>query len=248
MLSDEGMVQWHRHSCLPRGTKGLCVFAEPKTRRIAHTGASLASEILIANPRLKFELSCTKESLLEIPNRKYIAIFYFATTDQPTFPNFQELTSRPQILIANARLEFSVNHTKDSPLKIPNRERIAILHLRSPCARTKRATARIRRPRAQPRLPFAHWRQTSAAFRSGANGFQCIIPCIRIPRGASWLRTKIPRCGFLYVAGASCAAICSDRRMAALTQPSFVRSATRTLRLSKSLSRLRINSGKARTF
>jgi len=240
MLSDEETVQWHRHSC-------LCVFAEPKTRRIAHTVASLAIEILIANPRLEFELSCTKESLLEIPNRKYIAIFYFATTDQPTFSNFQELTSRPQILIANARLEFSVNHTKDSPLKIPNRERIAILHP------SFRALARKgRRPefagRGRPQLSFAHWRQTSAAFGSGANGFQCIIPCIRIPRGGSWLRTKIPRCGFLYVVGASCAAICSDRRMAALTQPSFVRCATRTLRSSRSLSRLRINSGKARTF
>jgi hypothetical protein len=32
-------------------------------------------------------------------------------------------------LIANARLEFSVSHRKDSPLKIPNRERIAIFHL-----------------------------------------------------------------------------------------------------------------------
>ena len=124
MLSDGEMVQWHRHSC-------LCVFAEPKTRRIAHTVASLAIEILIANPRLEFELSCTKESLLEISNRKYIAVFYFATTDQPTFSNFQELTSRPQILIANARLEFSLSHRKVSPLKIPNRERIAILHLRS---------------------------------------------------------------------------------------------------------------------
>src|ERR1700726_459403 len=35
-------------------------------------------------------------------------------------------------LIANARLEFSLSHRKDSPLKIPNRERIAISHLRSP--------------------------------------------------------------------------------------------------------------------
>ena len=31
-------------------------------------------------------------------------------------------------LIANARLEFDVNHRKDSPLKISNRERIAIFH------------------------------------------------------------------------------------------------------------------------
>jgi len=34
-------------------------------------------------------------------------------------------------LIANARLEFSVSHRKDNPLKIPNRERIAIFHPRS---------------------------------------------------------------------------------------------------------------------
>jgi len=34
-------------------------------------------------------------------------------------------------LIANARLEFDVNHRKDSPLKISNRERIAIFHPRS---------------------------------------------------------------------------------------------------------------------
>ena len=34
-------------------------------------------------------------------------------------------------LIANARLEFSISRSKESLLKIPNRERIAILHLRS---------------------------------------------------------------------------------------------------------------------
>ncbi len=34
-------------------------------------------------------------------------------------------------LIANARLEFSLSHSKDSPLRIPNRERIAIFHPRS---------------------------------------------------------------------------------------------------------------------
>jgi len=34
-------------------------------------------------------------------------------------------------LIANARLEFRLSHRKDSPLKISNRERIAILRLRS---------------------------------------------------------------------------------------------------------------------
>ena len=44
-------------------------------------------------------------------------------------------------LIANARLEFSLSHRKDSPLRIPNRERIAISHLRSP-ARHLRTHAR----------------------------------------------------------------------------------------------------------
>src|ERR1700719_2441841 len=34
-------------------------------------------------------------------------------------------------LIANARLEFSLSHSKDGLLKISNRERIAIFHLRS---------------------------------------------------------------------------------------------------------------------
>jgi len=34
-------------------------------------------------------------------------------------------------LIANARLEFQLTYRKDSPLKISNRERIAIFHLRS---------------------------------------------------------------------------------------------------------------------
>jgi hypothetical protein len=35
-----------------------------------------------------------------------------------------------EILIANARLEFNVTHSKENPLKISNRERIAISHPR----------------------------------------------------------------------------------------------------------------------
>src|ERR1700746_388901 len=37
--------------------------------------------------------------------------------------------SRVYFLIANARLEFSLSHSKDGLLKISNRERIAISHL-----------------------------------------------------------------------------------------------------------------------
>jgi hypothetical protein len=45
--------------------------------------------------------------------------------------SFQSRVSNLQILIANARLEFGVNHRENSPLRIPNRERIAIFHLES---------------------------------------------------------------------------------------------------------------------
>src|ERR1700740_3412207 len=42
--------------------------------------------------------------------------------------SFQSRVSSLLILIANARLEFSVSHREKSPLKIPNRERLAIFH------------------------------------------------------------------------------------------------------------------------
>ena len=45
--------------------------------------------------------------------------------------SFQSRVSSLQILIANARLEFGVNHRENSPLRIPNRERIAISYSRS---------------------------------------------------------------------------------------------------------------------
>jgi hypothetical protein len=74
--------------------------------------------------------------------------------------------------------------------------------------------------------PFNRLMDSSAyirkLLRTLKSGFQCIIRRIRVPRGGSWLRTNLPRCGFLYVADALCAAICSGRRMAEVTQPSFV--------------------------
>jgi hypothetical protein len=48
--------------------------------------------------------------------------------------SFQSRVSSLQILIANARLEFSVTHRENSPVKISNRERIAIFHSRSATA------------------------------------------------------------------------------------------------------------------
>jgi hypothetical protein len=70
-LSDEGMVQWHRHSC-------LCAFAAPRIPGMSNAVASVPTEILIANLELEFELSHRKESLLKISNRKYFAVFSLA--------------------------------------------------------------------------------------------------------------------------------------------------------------------------
>ena len=46
-------VQWHRHSCLPRGgpqpTKGLCAVAMPKTQQTAAPTLPLPGKFLIAN-------------------------------------------------------------------------------------------------------------------------------------------------------------------------------------------------------
>ena len=75
-------LQWHRparrggHSCLPRGTKGLCASAAPGIPRLPHTAASLSLKILIANLELEFGLTHTKLSPLRISNRKYFAVFH----------------------------------------------------------------------------------------------------------------------------------------------------------------------------
>ena len=83
----EKAAQWHKwhrlarhggHSCLPRGTKGLCAVAEAGTRRLAHHVASLARDFLIANLELEFGASGRKQGLGPKSNRKYFAIFHLA--------------------------------------------------------------------------------------------------------------------------------------------------------------------------
>src|ERR1700746_481222 len=65
--------------------------------------------------------------------------------------SFQDRASSLHILIANARLEFNVSHSKQNLLKISNRERIAIFHPRfHPLAQKARATTCP--PKAQPRF------------------------------------------------------------------------------------------------
>ena len=117
--------QSHRHSC-------LCAFAEPRIRRVADPLASLATEFLIANARLEFNVSHSKQNLLKILNRERIAIFHprfhplaqkaRATTCppklQPRFrplcSSFQPRASSLQNLIANPELEFPATTRKQS--------------------------------------------------------------------------------------------------------------------------------------
>ena len=42
-------TQWHRQSCLPRGTKGLCAVARSRTRRMANAAISLSTKLRIIN-------------------------------------------------------------------------------------------------------------------------------------------------------------------------------------------------------
>jgi hypothetical protein len=88
-------------------------------------------------------------------------IINLATSRCPPFLSHNRSGSRkpccsPVFLIANARLKFHSSHRKLSPLKFPNRERMAILHLvseaqRYPARRQfSRRTHRGRAPK-QPR-------------------------------------------------------------------------------------------------
>jgi len=65
----------------------------------------------------------------------------------PFFPFWHDAASRrsrsAEFLIANGRLEFAVSHSKEDPLKIPNRERIAISN-------------RIQTPRPRPARHLPH--------------------------------------------------------------------------------------------
>ena len=117
--------QWHRHSC-------PCAFAKSMTPRMAYAALSAAADFLIANARLEFNVSYSKQNLLKISNRERIAIFHprfhplaqkaRATTRppkvqprlHPLHSSFQPRASSLQNLIANPELEFPATTRKQS--------------------------------------------------------------------------------------------------------------------------------------
>ena len=138
-----GGGQWHRHSC-------LCAFAKPMTSRMAYAPLSRVADFLIANARLEFNVSHSKQNLLKISNRERIAIFHphFHTLAQegrwpttrppkvqpclhPLYSSFQPRASSLQNLIANPELEFPATTRKQSIGIESNRKKIAISYFDS---------------------------------------------------------------------------------------------------------------------
>jgi len=69
----------HRHSCLPRSTKGLCAVARPRIPpTVAVTSLPSSFQNLIETPRLEFPATTRKLSPLPISNRDKIGTFIVA--------------------------------------------------------------------------------------------------------------------------------------------------------------------------
>ena len=78
-LSDEETAQRGTRSCSPKATRSLCAFAAPSIQSSSNTVPPRNTEFLIANLKLEFKLNHRKQSPLKISNRKYFAIFPFAS-------------------------------------------------------------------------------------------------------------------------------------------------------------------------
>jgi hypothetical protein len=139
-------MHFPRRSATP--AMGLAAPSSLQTRASSH-------QTLIANARLKFNASHSKENLLIISNRERIAIFHprFCTLAlkrrlAATRPSKLHSSSQPrafgrQILIANLELEFRLTRRKLSPLEISNRKYFAIFHL-APATNLPVATEGVR--------------------------------------------------------------------------------------------------------
>ena len=125
---------------------------------------------LIANLELESRLTYRKLSPLKISNRKFLAIFYLASHSALACPAEDHRRRVTEFLIANARLEFPANHTKQSTATKSNRERIAIFHLAFRALATRHSAlatkghgsrytnheSQVTSRESQPLLPAAH--------------------------------------------------------------------------------------------
>jgi hypothetical protein len=118
-----------RNAGLPRDTKGV---SPALSRPTGWRPRTFSTKFLIANPRLEFSATPTKQTTEPKSNRKKIAIFH---------PAFHPET-RPQpiaeFLIETPRLEFSVTSTKQtaSQFLIDTESAFCEPNLRLPCVRS----------------------------------------------------------------------------------------------------------------
>ncbi len=108
-------LKWHWHSCLPKGTKGLCAVAGPCGPRLPSPSTSPPSQFLIANLELEFHLSHRKLSPLRIPNRKFLTISRIASHDLQIFAS-QPITNHSSLITAFL-IYGSAIKTPPNPLK-----------------------------------------------------------------------------------------------------------------------------------
>ena len=128
----------------------MCVLPPPQTgalRRSANAASAPHLKTLIANARLEFNLSHSKENPLQISNRERMTVSQsrFRAPAQEgrritiraskvklrfesRYSSFQLRASSLQNLIANLELEFRLTHTKLSPLRISNRKYFAVFY------------------------------------------------------------------------------------------------------------------------
>jgi hypothetical protein len=107
-------ARWHRHS-------RLCASAAPRTHRLAGRTISQPAKFLIANPRLEFRASPTKQSAGLKSNRERIAIFRLdpqnKTRARVTHPSISNRYIR--------QFKVSVNSPAITTYAVSNRYKIA---------------------------------------------------------------------------------------------------------------------------
>ena len=124
-LSDEEMGQREAHSCSSRPTKGLYTLAASWTRGMSNPTPSQDAEFLIANLELEFELNYRKQSPLRISNRKYFAIFPFASP-----PLYVSRVAQPTISNrSNQTIRIFTKSRRITTYAISNRDKIAFLRI-----------------------------------------------------------------------------------------------------------------------
>jgi hypothetical protein len=111
------IFQWHRHSC-------LCAFAAPSRHRPAHPTTSQPAKFLIANPRLEFPASPTKQTTDLKSNRERIAIFHLDPHNRiPASIQISQLSPTPTLLPSSPCPRMSVFASLRSARAASRRER-----------------------------------------------------------------------------------------------------------------------------